>query len=351
MTLQELAKLIESTSDESFSLTLNSDKVRFTCPTSKLMCKVEDISEDFAFECAMALEPEIDHDQFRERWDSYMWMDMEMGEPGYDYDCVIIGDWWLRENEELTDVTTTFKFQVDLKRLYGDKSERVLIDWSENWQSCQSCYKAYRTTQDCYTWKSKMDHMEEWDSYVCESCIREDKAELEYLKQFHNDATKATKFDWDLEELGYVKYNGTYQNGFHEHMTDDPRKIFKFLQEKLAFPTILFRIGHVSQFYIEFETWVPKHTVALWNMKDEPSHGVGLIPASERYIKVVRDECVNFQTIEEWCEDMDLWSDEGGDFYAVLMTLEEGESVSVDEDEDIVMFTRVTSECYNKHTA
>jgi hypothetical protein len=252
--------------NESMATCIASDKYDASKVVEMIFDENDDL-EDFVIKFAHEVLGDMTMGELCEKYDSHIQDYGEVGEPGYHYDAILTGDWWIRNEGELADVTDTLPFRSSLRRAFPD-CEKVLITWDDEWYPCSCCGKYYRTEPDCYSWKSSL-HIGECDA-TCESCLREYPEEL--LAEFTNDPTKALIFDWDLEELGWVKYNGTYENGLHRGMNDDPMAITEHLN-MLGFNNVLFKIPTVSQFYITFESWVPREDVSEWNADGSPRSG------------------------------------------------------------------------------
>jgi hypothetical protein len=344
MTLQDFAKMIESTSNEEFSIKSDGSTV-FTCDSGSL--KGDHEEEEFAFECALLLEREIDYQAFEDRWGKHLWQTMPMGEEGYDYDHLVTGDWWCRKNG-LTDVRDTFRFKVDIRRLFSNLEEsRILIDFDCNWLMCSSCCKGFRACADCYSWVPSVAIVQ--DDWECKKCILENGAR-EYLEQLHNDSDAILRFDWDLSTMGYTRVAGNFSSGLHKHQNDIPSDIMESVRSATQLPNLLFKQTSTGQFGMDYELWTPSHEVAL--EKDGLAvKGIGMTPAGMRFIKVTRDYTVEFISIEDFLWGVNPWSEDGGNLNAVLMTLEEGESVSVIEEEDTIHITRITEKCFDSQSA
>lgn len=173
-----------------------------------------------------------------------------MAEPGYPNDAVwVMGDFnakrYPRDGDpELTNAET-------IGPRLARALERIGVEtlWLDEWIRCEECHRVFRTTANSYQWRMS-GLITEDGAVICAADLTYDDIEEEYLDNPRNALT----FDIDLEEQGYERFNGRYQNGWHDGMNDDPVKILERAQRD-GFEGI-FKIPEVSQFYIEFELWV-----------------------------------------------------------------------------------------------
>lgn len=129
-------------------------------------------------------------------------------------------------------------------------------EWSDEWTKCDGCYKALKTTPDCYGWQPA--YTESDCETFCFACTDWE----EYLTALEDNPRKACFAACDPAKYGYVQVSepGQYENGFHVGMNDDPAKIMAELH-KTGVKQIVFRIPETSQFYITFEVW---RKVQVW---------------------------------------------------------------------------------------
>lgn len=388
---QEIIKALASVTDETFTIKVDGTKVtvKVEAHDKTFECDADEWTpHDWARMIALDLEPSIDFDTLEDRYPSVDMRYYEMGEPGYG-EHLILGDWWenvptgatktrLRKRPitvdsktvyeeyeevvpetELRNIGDRFDFQVNIQRLCNNKNWKCEIDdfhlaFDDEWYYCSDCGKAYRTTHDSYSWRSQMVLVEEREEYVCQTCLKQDADDvMEYLSQLVNDPKTCTTLDLDMEEYGYVQFNGEFASGWHEHMNDDPHVILESLHER-GFPHVIFKVPHVSQFYVNFESWVRKEDVKEWN-GDKPNKGVGMTPMEERYVKVTDGDETTFQPMEMIFEELvtRLTTENGhepSDMRYRLMTMDEGESKAVHIGDDMIHLIRITEECFDKHS-
>jgi len=171
-------------------------------------------------------------------------------EPGYslkaDSPGIVFGDW----NTLYYDAPAEIKRRDPVGRL-----ARILerlgyeLEWEDEWSSCPDCGKAFRTSPDSYSWTQHYVWLGDCEM-ICLDCL--DHAS--YLETLEDNPRKCVPPDIDPAEHGYVKYNGTYENGWHPGQDDDPKKIIAELHSQ-GFKRVVFRHSANSQFYIEFEAY------------------------------------------------------------------------------------------------
>ena len=298
---------------------------------------------EWASSVIMDLEPYLpEWVEMEERWGI---QDISpVGEPGYDEDIIIIGEWYDRQNGS-KDKRDYLAFQLDLLRIahaHDTTPENVLLEFEDEWASCMGCYKRFRTEGDCASWKSSAIVTD--CSYMCHECHAEDPEQLfEFLT---NNPTQILTFDWDLTEHGWVctnkslDFSHTYHWGHHDGMNDDSSKILADLRSK-GFPRVMFSLVRASQFYYEFAAWVRKEDVLSYR-DGLPVTGIGLEPADERYLKVIYDDGSHVtMTADLFMDDCDQPHE--------VMHLAEGENGVFIECGKPVKVIRITHDCYLKH--
>lgn len=138
------------------------------------------------------------------------------------------------------------------KELCAALGEHYELEWSDEWINCEICGKYFRSNPNCYQWTMYGAILNECEC-ICGDCIKEDPTE--YIESALNNPKTCIQSFIDLETLGFQNMNGTFENGFHAHMTDDPPTI---LTEYMAkYPEHEFVFGNLgaSQFYVDFEIW------------------------------------------------------------------------------------------------
>jgi hypothetical protein len=127
--------------------------------------------------------------------------------------------------------------------------------FSDEYALCSDCQSVIRTAPNSYEWTP--------DFYVgdgfiaCSQCFaNEQDYQIEYLEERINNPDKINQLlsDEELEKLGFVNYDDTFESGWHSHQTDVPQDIYKELSQK--FEEVLFSIEFKSQFSISYSAWV-----------------------------------------------------------------------------------------------
>lgn len=123
------------------------------------------------------------------------------------------------------------------------------IEWSDEWTECTNCYRAVRTSPDCYSWRPA--YVQSDCGATCEDCARKDPDAI--LSEFLNNPDSAITFDLDLASLGFERFNTEhYENGWFPGQDDRPRHIIKHLPAGLDY---VFIVSENSQFYSKFDLW------------------------------------------------------------------------------------------------
>ena len=135
---------------------------------------------------------------------------------------------------------------TDLLEKYG-----YSIEWEDEWTRCDVCQKALRTSPDSYSWQP--NYIDTENGYFCKDCLDED-----CFEELEDNPRRAININGiKLEDYGYEEIKCGYENGLHEGMNDDPKKIYSQLKAE-GHKRILFQVDHTSQFYITFCVWKKK---------------------------------------------------------------------------------------------
>lgn len=159
-------------------------------------------------------------------------------EPSYDDKPVILADWNYVPSK-----------LFDLFEKYGYSCE-----WQDEWITCDSCYKAFRSSPDSYNWEM---YGYIGDGYaICGDCIDWD----EYLESMENEPTRAVSCSLFYAHKNEIESRYTlilddFENGWHEGMNADPKKILTMLLNQDSKGRYLFVISEQSQFYITFAVY------------------------------------------------------------------------------------------------
>lgn len=183
-------------------------------------------------------------------FDSYMWSRHLESHWGLYADRMI--------EQKLEDVEEAEKREYTAEQ-YLDTSPFRQHDWgfSDEYSYCMDCLKSIRTEPDCYFWK-----LEAWfvdgEGYLCPDCVSANpddyiEAKKNRLADLNLDFVGEEFFEeWERleDEYGYHRF----QNGFMGGQVDDPQKQIELLNAKDV--DVLFTL-YPSQFYMEWELWVP----------------------------------------------------------------------------------------------
>jgi hypothetical protein len=123
------------------------------------------------------------------------------------------------------------------------------LEWEDEWTTCGNCGKAVRTQPDSYSWTPSYVIYDECE-LICSECV----SWPDYLESIEDKPRKCCPPDCDPTEFGYVKFNGTFENGWHPGQNDDPRKILEAMHAD-GMKRVVFRHSASGQFDVEFEAY------------------------------------------------------------------------------------------------
>ena len=193
-------------------------------------------------------------------------------ERGYDdpENSILMDNWnnYSRALEELAKEAGVI--YVDYSTVWGSKDrsdhwkagndiDRILekngykVEWSEQWATCDNCYKAVRTSGDSYGWQPYF-MFDSHGEVLCTDCCKEFPDDV--LDVFRGNA-KCIPFDFEKELVaaGYKQWKDRMEAGFHSGMNDDPKVLVKNLTT-LGVKDFVFTLDDNSQFYSTFSCWV-----------------------------------------------------------------------------------------------
>ena len=126
------------------------------------------------------------------------------------------------------------------------------IEWEDEWDTCDECMGAIRTSPDSYSWLQSYVQYDDGDR-VCLECMDWP----DYLRSIEDNSGKAAPTSVNPAEYGYVRLSesGEYASGFHTGQNDDPREILA-KAHAAGLSHVLFRLTGKGQFDISFETWI-----------------------------------------------------------------------------------------------
>lgn len=176
-------------------------------------------------------------------------------EPGYDApdEGVFFGNW-----NEVDEYDRVRQERVVLPS--GNLPKRLVkvleklgaeVAWSDEWQTCNECQRAVRSSPDSYSWKPSYVFFEESGDVICHECVDPE----DYLQDLEGDPNRCITLDIDPTEYGYELYQDGFENGFHPGQTDDPKKIAEELRAK-GIEKFVFKLDSVGQFDQRFSVYV-----------------------------------------------------------------------------------------------
>lgn len=198
-----------------------------------------------------------------EPWgDGYTVTDIGVGiaEPGYSdiAEAVwVTGNWnpkrWVRDGDD--PLTKEESLPVRLGDALSNVGAELL--WLDEWEPCRECYRAVRTQPDSYGWTAYFTIT--MDGLLCGDCATMDEILDDGMGNsiINNPKQCLPTFITPdhLEEDGWTKFNGTYENGWHPGQDDDPVAL-KEMANEAGWLDVVFRLQGVGQFDMAFEMWV-----------------------------------------------------------------------------------------------
>ena len=138
----------------------------------------------------------------------------------------------------------------------ADKLQKlgVELEWSDEWDFCQGCGKAFRTKPDSYSWQRNCID-DGCGTLACGKCVTEQPAI--YLSCLEGRTDTCLTLDLDLSELDYVLLEDRFQYGLYGGQNADPEAIGDAVTEQ-GIERFLFKLEAVRQFDTEFSLWVHK---------------------------------------------------------------------------------------------
>lgn len=173
------------------------------------------------------------------------------GEPGYSNDgvtAVVLGNYWIRENGNLTSIFAKYPRITAALEKAGFQFEWE-DEWVTDWESSSGL--VYRTEPDSYSWQPSIVWTEGG------MITPEDDAET-WIEWAMNEPTVCIpdhiweKYESDFADLGWERLVKTFENGWHPGQTDDPKKIFALLKDS---HDVIFRLDGTGQFDVRFSAW------------------------------------------------------------------------------------------------
>ena len=121
--------------------------------------------------------------------------------------------------------------------------------YSDSYYICDDCGKAFR-----YPEYGTANYWTGDGFIICEDCVKENYKD-EYIAELINNPQKANVLlnPNELEELGFIKLDGDYENGFYG-VEDKPQAIYDRLKNDKV--EIIFHVGESNPFAIYFSAWV-----------------------------------------------------------------------------------------------
>jgi hypothetical protein len=156
-----------------------------------------------------------------------------------------------RWDSDLNKSVTTCELMPKLARLIEENNGA--IQWSDEWDVCSDCRKAYRNSPDSHGWK-QYGAVIDGDA-ICGECINEDPSE--YFEWLRGESDRAvTIHGVDPAEHGYVKVNSqSFEHGLYGGQDASPISIAECLQNA-EIEDFIFFVDSTGQFDLRFSVYV-----------------------------------------------------------------------------------------------
>lgn len=123
-------------------------------------------------------------------------------------------------------------------------------EWEDEWLTCGECGNVFRSTGDSYSW-SMYGVITDGDC-TCGDCVKENPAA--YLESLEDNPRQCITIDGiEPADRGYVKHNGTFENGWHGRR-DDPKAIMEYIHSHGG-TNVIFALASVGQWDLAFTAW------------------------------------------------------------------------------------------------
>lgn len=188
-----------------------------------------------------------------------------VAEMGYDDKVMIAGDWnigapWVKKNGR--DLN-----QLNMERIgdYLEKECGVEIEWSDEWTNCSHCYKAVRTSPNCYGWEASYVWVSDGE-ILCHECVENNQEWLDEIIEWYANDHRKVVLSWFykyLEQEEFICYSPDeycqiFETGLHPGQNDDPEKIAQDIEENLPEYDYIFKIDGVGQFDVSWSVFLRK---------------------------------------------------------------------------------------------
>lgn len=200
-----------------------------------------------------------------ERWgDGMLVTDVIVGcaEPGYcsSNDVVLVlGDWNPKRYQRGNDAPLTKAENIGPRLARALETAGAETLWLDEWTRCDGCHRAVRTKADSYSWKPSYARVNECE-ILCRECLLENVNDSLTAGDYVNNADNAVTWcdSAELSAAGWTQWEShrphTYESGWFDGQTDDPREIFGEIRRETA-ADVVFLLDESSQFYIKFSAW------------------------------------------------------------------------------------------------
>ncbi len=193
-----------------------------------------------------------------------------------DDDFMIVDDW-----EEVQKIQKLLSSSFESKDKYDSFVLDNFMSWgfSDSYCACDNCGKLICTEPDSKHWTP--DFFIDDNGIICGDCVR--KNPQEYLQSLANNSEVANTIlsESDLEDAGFVKLDGDYQNGWYDRQ-DDPKSILNDLLDRFPYGVFIFNITTQAQFATNFDVWGEEATFDEYDEDEETDESLKEASLNER---------------------------------------------------------------------
>lgn len=146
----------------------------------------------------------------------------------------------------------------------SDEYDTSVLDefFSDEWgfrdeyAKCDECGKLIRTAPDSYSWTPDFFVDDNSVEVICGDCVRENPSDyIGWLLEKPEERANTILSKDDLEEIGFEKVDGDYENGWYDKH-DSPSEILSKAYDEHPDALFIFNISGQGQFATQFELWM-----------------------------------------------------------------------------------------------
>lgn len=130
----------------------------------------------------------------------------------------------------------------------------VELEWSDEWDFCKACRKAFRIKPNCYSWQQHAID-DGSGTTICGKCVQDDPTN--HLRCLEGRSDACLTLNIDLTQLDYVLLEERFEIGLYGGQSANPALIADAVTDQ-GVERFLFKLDATRQFDTEFSLWVHK---------------------------------------------------------------------------------------------